>query len=137
MILKLSYSPKTTTLERKFGNMPIKYLRTTLESEEDFTLFTHAAHRYNINISEEDDDDDVPDQVCEVKKLPLTAGASSSSVDLLEDDRELLPPPPSSQSSKPPKGASRKRKSADPKTSKQQAEMSDEDIDNMLCSQVW
>lgn len=53
MFVKLSYSPKDETLRRKFGDLPLKYIRTSVDTEEEFDLLEKAIKRYNFDISEE------------------------------------------------------------------------------------
>lgn len=50
--ISLSYSPKATTLQKKFGNLPVKYLRTKLENEEELQIFEKALKRFRFNIED-------------------------------------------------------------------------------------
>jgi hypothetical protein len=36
IFISLSYSPKEKTLKKKFRNIPVKYMRSKLESDEEF-----------------------------------------------------------------------------------------------------
>nr|CAI5859156.1 unnamed protein product [Callosobruchus analis] len=36
VFISLSYSPRTATLKRKVGNLPVHYMRVRIDMEEDF-----------------------------------------------------------------------------------------------------
>lgn len=54
--VSLSYSPKTTTLKKKFGNLPLKYIRMNIESESEISLFEKAVKRYTFDIDSDDEE---------------------------------------------------------------------------------
>ncbi|KAJ8934727.1 hypothetical protein NQ318_012097 [Aromia moschata] len=69
IIVALTYSPKTETLTRKFGNLPIKYVRTKLENVEELKLFEKAVKTFTFDIGE--DEHDVIDALPEPPKKRL------------------------------------------------------------------
>lgn len=54
VIINLSYSPKKETLERKFGNLPIEYVRSFLDTPEEVEVFEKACKRFKFSLPEED-----------------------------------------------------------------------------------
>lgn len=50
----LTYSPRAITLQKKFGNLPIKYIRAHVENESEMKLFERAVKLYHFDLSEEE-----------------------------------------------------------------------------------
>lgn len=59
VIIKLGYTPKKKTLKNKFGNLPIKYMKTVIDSREEFNLLEKACQMYEFNKVDEDEETDV------------------------------------------------------------------------------
>nr|CAI5865249.1 unnamed protein product [Callosobruchus analis] len=53
VFISLSYSPRTATLKRKFGNLPIGYMRERIDKEEDFKILDRVGRRYHFNLLDE------------------------------------------------------------------------------------
>nr|CAI5868912.1 unnamed protein product [Callosobruchus analis] len=53
VFISLSYSPRTATLKRKFGNLPVRYMRERIDMEEDFKILERVGRRYNFNLLDE------------------------------------------------------------------------------------
>lgn len=54
IFISLSYSPRSTTLKRKFGNLPIRYMRAKLEKEEDFRVLEKVVKRFQFNLLDDE-----------------------------------------------------------------------------------
>lgn len=61
IFISLTYCPKTTTLKRKFGSLPIKYLRTRANNQEEFKILEDVVRRYDFNLVD-DEPDNIPQQ---------------------------------------------------------------------------
>ncbi|KAJ8926364.1 hypothetical protein NQ314_021277 [Rhamnusium bicolor] len=59
IFIALTYSPKSSTLLRKFGNLPIKYIRTKLETDEELMVFEKAIKRYHFDLNDIDEQDQI------------------------------------------------------------------------------
>lgn len=60
VIIKLGYTPKKKTLKNKFGNLPVKYMKTVIDSREEFNMLEKACQMYEFNkLEEEDEETDV------------------------------------------------------------------------------
>ncbi|CAH2015842.1 unnamed protein product [Acanthoscelides obtectus] len=53
IFVKLTYSPKAATLKRKFGLLPIKYLRTKLDKNAEFQVLERIVKKYRFNLLDE------------------------------------------------------------------------------------
>ncbi|KAL1487728.1 hypothetical protein ABEB36_015634 [Hypothenemus hampei] len=71
VLISLSYTPKDSTLLKKMGNLPVKYTRIQVHSEEELELLEKAFQKYNFNIINDD-------EIIEKRKTQ----ASSTLVDL-------------------------------------------------------
>lgn len=58
MIVSLFYSPKETTLKKKFGNLPISYYRVNVENEEELTIIEELCREYQFNLSDSDTEEE-------------------------------------------------------------------------------
>ncbi|KAK9718358.1 hypothetical protein QE152_g23243 [Popillia japonica] len=56
VLVSLSYSPKTETMRRKLGNLPVRYVRLAAENTEDVELFGVAMKRYKFNVNSEEEE---------------------------------------------------------------------------------
>ena len=56
VFISLSYSPRAATLKRKFGNLPVRYMRAKIESNEDFKILEKVVKRYKYNLLDEEDE---------------------------------------------------------------------------------
>jgi hypothetical protein len=54
IFISLSYSPKGLTLKKKFGNLPVGYMRTKLDNEDEFKMLEKVVKRYKFNLVDED-----------------------------------------------------------------------------------
>lgn len=85
----LAYSPKTTTLQKKFGDLPIDYIRMKLDNMEEMKSFNKIMKKYKFNLN--DDEDSEPRQS---KFTKFDPSASSSAPikrkkkNVIEDDEE-------------------------------------------------
>nr|CAI5864052.1 unnamed protein product [Callosobruchus analis] len=57
VFISLSYSPRTATLRRKFGNLPVRYMRVRIDKEQDFKILEKVVRRYHFNLLDEQVDD--------------------------------------------------------------------------------
>lgn len=64
MIISLNYSPKEKTLKKKFGNLPVTYIRAVIDNEEELGIFEKCVKRWNFDLS----DSDTPDELVEAPK---------------------------------------------------------------------
>ncbi|XP_050517901.1 uncharacterized protein LOC126892415 [Diabrotica virgifera virgifera] len=46
---RMSYTPNSKHIKRKFGNLPIRYMRTKIQSEGEFQKVEGAVKRYRFN----------------------------------------------------------------------------------------
>ncbi|XP_050517955.1 uncharacterized protein LOC126892466 [Diabrotica virgifera virgifera] len=53
ILIDLVYTPKSTTLSRKFGNLPVKYIRMQINDSNEIGLFEKAMKRYYFDLEEE------------------------------------------------------------------------------------
>lgn len=72
IFIHLSYSPRTITLKRKFGNLPVRYMRTKLDNTEEFKILEKVLRRYKFDLLDEEEDASIVTPV-------LMVGPSSSS----------------------------------------------------------
>ncbi|VEN45794.1 unnamed protein product [Callosobruchus maculatus] len=52
-----SYSPRGTTLKRKFGNLPVRYMRVKIDKDDDFKILERVVRRYHFNLLDEQIED--------------------------------------------------------------------------------
>lgn len=69
--MELHYTPKDATLKKKFGNLPLKYVRMRVADEEQLALFETAVRRYNFDLEEDDDDSAPPTKNLKQQKYPM------------------------------------------------------------------
>lgn len=50
IFISLTYSPRTVTLRKKFGNLPVRYMRTKIEDEADFKILERVVRKYKFNL---------------------------------------------------------------------------------------
>lgn len=95
--IKLGYSPKDSTLKRKFGNLPVKYCRLNVDNEQELVLFEKALRQYTFNCVEEDDQvlqhpDKKKVKLSSIPALPSTSSGKQDEVlevlELLDDEVE-------------------------------------------------
>ncbi|VEN43017.1 unnamed protein product [Callosobruchus maculatus] len=48
VFISLSYSPRGTTLKRKFGNLPVRYMRVKIDKDDDFKILQRVVRRYHF-----------------------------------------------------------------------------------------
>lgn len=60
--MSLCYSPKETTLKKKFGNLPVSYVRINADSEEELSMFEQACKRFHFNLSDSETDEEKQSQ---------------------------------------------------------------------------
>lgn len=58
LLISLTYLPKDATLKRKFGNLPLQYVRMRIDSDSELMLFEKAMRMFKFNLNESDDDSD-------------------------------------------------------------------------------
>lgn len=54
VFISLTYSPKATTLKKKFGNLPIRYMRTKVDNDEEFKIMETVVKRYKFNLLDDE-----------------------------------------------------------------------------------
>ncbi|XP_028141801.1 uncharacterized protein LOC114335716 [Diabrotica virgifera virgifera] len=54
IFVMLTYTPNSKHLKRKFGNLPIRYMRTKIQSEEEFQKVEEAVKRYRFNLIDDE-----------------------------------------------------------------------------------
>ncbi|VEN36088.1 unnamed protein product [Callosobruchus maculatus] len=57
VFISLSYSPRGTTLKRKFGNLPVRYMRVKIDKDDDFKILERVVRRYHFNLLDEQIED--------------------------------------------------------------------------------
>ncbi|CAH1986994.1 unnamed protein product [Acanthoscelides obtectus] len=72
IFVKLTYSPRAATLKRKFGLLPIKYLRTKLDKDAEFQVLERIVKKYRFNLLDEQLEDINRQQA--IKDRPGTSG---------------------------------------------------------------
>lgn len=88
IIVKLSYSPKATTLKNKFGNLPIKYCRINLVDEEELYLFESAMREYSFDLIDEEEANEETRKHRKRQYNMLTSSEKDEDLLLLEDARD-------------------------------------------------
>ncbi|KAK9744512.1 hypothetical protein QE152_g7663 [Popillia japonica] len=58
--VSLTYSPKGETLTKKFGNLPIEYVRLALETTEEINLFEEGLKRFKFQLRDDNEIEDGP-----------------------------------------------------------------------------
>ncbi|KAL1488701.1 hypothetical protein ABEB36_014500 [Hypothenemus hampei] len=66
VLISVSYTPKDSTLLKKMGNLPVKYTRIQVHSEEELGLLEKAVQKYNFNII--NDDEIIEKRALEIEK---------------------------------------------------------------------
>ena len=54
IFISLSYAPKAITLKRKFGNLPVRYMRTKLEQSQEFAVLEKLCKKFKFNLLDEE-----------------------------------------------------------------------------------
>ncbi|CAG9765797.1 unnamed protein product [Ceutorhynchus assimilis] len=78
IVIHLCYSPKDTTLKKKFGALPIEYMRTRLENDEELKLFDKALKKFKFNLDENEIAIEQGPPILSIEQSLTTAAASSS-----------------------------------------------------------
>ncbi|KAK9680981.1 hypothetical protein QE152_g38689 [Popillia japonica] len=65
--VSLSYTPKTDTLIKKIGTLPLEYIRLALESPEEVAIFEKAMAKYSFSIRS--DSEEVEEALSGKKKI--------------------------------------------------------------------
>nr|CAH7717937.1 unnamed protein product [Callosobruchus chinensis] len=48
VFISLTYSPRTATLKRKFGNLPVRYMRVRIDKDEDFKILERVVRHEQV-----------------------------------------------------------------------------------------
>ncbi|XP_050517683.1 uncharacterized protein LOC126892223 [Diabrotica virgifera virgifera] len=107
IFIMLSYTPNSKHLQRKILNLPIRYMRTKIQSEEEFQKVEEAVKRYRFNLLDDEYEDiekqqqiqttsgikrtlyiQRTDQLASKKSKPSTNTSSTPVVELDDDDYE-------------------------------------------------
>ncbi|XP_071055720.1 uncharacterized protein [Onthophagus taurus] len=56
VIIALLYTPKNETLKRKFGNLPVQYMRLGVENETEVQMLASVMHKYVFDLSVDGDE---------------------------------------------------------------------------------
>lgn len=86
IFISLSYSPKEKTLKKKFGNLPLRYMRTKLENEHEFAILERVVKRYKFNLVDDDTVEEL-DALPQPKKRYLEPPSKYNTVD---DDNNIV-----------------------------------------------
>ncbi|KAL1488992.1 hypothetical protein ABEB36_014771 [Hypothenemus hampei] len=78
VLISLSYTPKDSTLLKKMGNLPVKYTRIQVHSEEELGLLEKAVQKYNFNIINDD-------EIIEKRALEIEKPKQKSDIKILQD----------------------------------------------------
>ncbi|KAL1489225.1 hypothetical protein ABEB36_014158 [Hypothenemus hampei] len=78
VLISLSYTPKDSTLLKKMGNLPVKYTRIKVHSEEELGLLEKAVQKYNFNIINDD-------EIIEKRALEIEKPKQKSDIKILQD----------------------------------------------------
>nr|CAH7768791.1 unnamed protein product [Callosobruchus chinensis] len=57
VFISLTYSPRTPTLKRKLGNLPVRYMKVRIDKDEDFKILERVVRRYRFNLLDEQVED--------------------------------------------------------------------------------
>ncbi|CAG9772053.1 unnamed protein product [Ceutorhynchus assimilis] len=74
VIVNLTYSPRAATLKRKFGNLPVRYMRTRIDSEEEFKLLEQVVKKFKFNLLDENLEEGSSSQPARLRILPKVKG---------------------------------------------------------------
>ncbi|KAL1488789.1 hypothetical protein ABEB36_014587 [Hypothenemus hampei] len=77
VLISLSYTPKDSTLLKKMGNLPVKYTRIQVHSEE-LGLLEKAVQKYNFSIINDD-------EIIEKRALEIENPKQKSDIKILQD----------------------------------------------------
>ncbi|CAH1997219.1 unnamed protein product [Acanthoscelides obtectus] len=91
IFVKLTYSPRAATLKRKFGLLPIKYLRTKLDKDAEFQVLERIVKKYRFNLLDEQLEDINRQQA--IKDRPGTSGGGDGGGSMQKKRKLYLEPP--------------------------------------------
>ncbi|VEN55571.1 unnamed protein product [Callosobruchus maculatus] len=72
--ISLTYSPRSKTLKRKFGNLPVKYMRAKIDKEEEFKILESVVKRYKFNLLSEELEDMERNRIESSAAIPESSG---------------------------------------------------------------
>ncbi|XP_030757704.1 uncharacterized protein LOC115883481 [Sitophilus oryzae] len=55
VFVALTYTPKNTTLQKKIGNLPVRYARLKIDDEMELKMLEKAWHDYKFNLTDEEE----------------------------------------------------------------------------------
>ena len=93
IFINLSYTPTVKSLKKKFGTLPVRYMRVQIDNEEEFKILENMVRRYKFNLVA----DDAPLEAGPIKKVlpspfyptaPITLNEEDDSEDEDEEDEE-------------------------------------------------
>ncbi|XP_072387165.1 uncharacterized protein [Diabrotica undecimpunctata] len=79
IFVHLTYSPNNKTLKKKFGYLPLRYMRVKVENDKEFQVLENICKKYRFNL--------LDDEVEEFEKYQQQR-------QLVGTKRPYLPPPP-------------------------------------------
>ncbi|CAH1986907.1 unnamed protein product [Acanthoscelides obtectus] len=91
IFVKLTYSPRAATLKRKFGLLPIKYLRTKLDKDAEFQVLERIVKKYRFNLLDEQLEDINRQQA--INDRPGTSGGGDGGGSMQKKRKLYLEPP--------------------------------------------
>lgn len=56
VFVSLSYTPRAQTLKRKFGTLPVRYMKAKISNTEEFAVIQDVIQRYRFNLLDEEND---------------------------------------------------------------------------------
>ncbi|CAG9771484.1 unnamed protein product [Ceutorhynchus assimilis] len=74
VIVNLTYPPRAAALKRKFGNLPVRYMRTKIDSEEEFKLLEQVVKKFKFNLLDENLEEGSSSQPERLRILPRVKG---------------------------------------------------------------
>ncbi|VEN43546.1 unnamed protein product [Callosobruchus maculatus] len=72
--ISLTYSPRGKILKRKFGNLPVKYMRAKIDKEEEFKILESVVKRYKFNLLSEELEDMERNRIESSAAIPESSG---------------------------------------------------------------
>ncbi|XP_072380440.1 uncharacterized protein [Diabrotica undecimpunctata] len=54
IFVSLSYTPNSKSLKKKFGNLPVRYMRTKVKTEQEFQILENVVKRYRFNLLDDE-----------------------------------------------------------------------------------
>lgn len=92
IILSLTYTPRQETLKRKFGNLPLRYVKTHAANDRELLLFEKALQRFQFDLPEDSvyDDEEIlpiePQRCRALESGPSTSRQPSKKIKVIQNE---------------------------------------------------